>query len=49
MKEKLKELLQNDDELLIDTVREIDAWDGSFDWLEYQINDDEFFEVPPCE
>ena len=35
MKEKLKELLQNDDEILTDTVREINAWDGSLDWLDY--------------
>lgn len=45
MKEKLKELLQNDDEILTDTVREINAWDGSLDWLDYQINDEEFFET----
>lgn len=45
MKEKLKELLQNDDELLLDTVREINNWDGSLDWLDYQINDEEFFEI----
>lgn len=45
MKEKLKELLQNDDEILTDTVREINAWDGSLDWLDYQINDEEFFEI----
>lgn len=44
MKEKLKELLENNDEILVNTVYEINCWDNSLDWLDYQENNEEFFE-----
>lgn len=42
--EKLKEyVLENED--LLEIVREINNYDSSLDWLDYQYNDDEFFEI----
>lgn len=44
MEEKVKELLLNDDEMLIDVVREINSWDGSLRQLDY-LNMDEFDDI----
>lgn len=44
--EELKELLKNMDvEELMGVVQEINGYDGSLDWLDYQINDEDFFDV----
>lgn len=46
-KETLKDLLveELDTNTLIDMVRNINSWDGSFEDLDYWDNDDEFFET----
>ena len=45
MEKKLEELLENDDELLMNTVNEIVLSDGSLDWLEYHENNEDFFDT----
>lgn len=45
MKEKIKELLLNDMELLKDIVNELNTWNGCLDWLEVYENDEYFFET----
>lgn len=42
---KIREYLLNDEEELDYVVREINAWDGSLDWLEAYENDEEFFDM----
>lgn len=42
--EELKEyVLKNED--LLELVRDINSYDGSLDWLDYQENDEEFFDI----
>lgn len=43
MEELKKYVLENED--LLELVRDINSYDGSLDWLDYQENDEEFFEV----
>ena len=44
--EELKELLKNMDvEELMDVVRDINSYDGSLDWLNYETNDEDFFDI----
>ena len=45
MKEKIIEILLNDDELLKEVVRELNSYSGCLDWLDYYENDDEFFNI----
>ena len=45
LKEEIKEVLLNDDNMLISTVGELNSWNGSFDYLEYWENDEEFFKL----
>lgn len=45
LKEEIKEVLLNDDNMLISTVGELNSWNGSFDYLEYWENDEEFFNL----
>lgn len=45
MKEKLKEYLLENDETLKDVVSEINLYNGELDYLDYQTNDEEFFEI----
>lgn len=44
--EELKELFKNMDvEDLMEVVQDINHYDGSLDWLNYQVNDEDFFEI----
>lgn len=45
LKEEIKEVLLNDDNMLIGAVSELNSWNGSFDYLEYWENDEEFFNL----
>lgn len=45
MKEKLKDYLLENDETLKDIVSEINSYNGDLDYLDYQENDDDFFEI----
>ena len=44
-KEQIKDYLLNNMETLKDVTREIISYSGALDWLDYQPNDEEFFEV----
>lgn len=44
MNEKLKEYLQENEEVLMGIVNEINSYDGSLDWLDFYENDDDFIE-----
>lgn len=44
MNEKVKEYLQENEEVLMEIVNEINSYDGSLDWLEFYENDDDFIE-----
>lgn len=44
MNEKIKEYLQENEEVLMEIVNEINSYDGSLDWLEFYENDDDFIE-----
>lgn len=44
LRENIKEILESDSNILIDSVYELNSWDGSFDNLYYWNNDEEFFE-----
>lgn len=41
MNEKIKEYLQENEEVLMEIVNEINSYDGSLDWLEFYENDDD--------
>ena len=41
--EKIKELLMENDELLIQAVQNLNSWNGGFDDLSFYENDEEFF------
>ena len=43
MKEEVKKYLLENEEVLKDVVYSINGWDGYFDNLDYQENDEEFF------
>ena len=43
--ERIRKYLLNDVEELMCVVNEINAWDGSLDWLEAHENDEEFFDM----
>ena len=43
MEELKNYILENED--LLELVRDINSYDGSLDWLDYQENDEEFFDV----
>lgn len=45
MKENVKEYLLNNLEEVKELVGDINAWDGSFDYLAVYENDDEFFDL----
>ena len=44
-KEKIKNFLLENEEVLKDIVYEINSWNGSLDWLDYQENGKDFFET----
>ena len=44
MNEKIKEYLQENEEVLMGIVNEINSYDGSLNWLDFYVNDDDFFE-----
>lgn len=44
-KERLVKILLEDDDLLLDVVKELNTWDGCLDWLDFWNNDNDFFEV----
>lgn len=42
----VKEILENmETEQLFELVRDINRYDGSLDWLDYEENDEEFYEI----
>ena len=43
--ERLTKILLEDDDLLLEIVRELNSWNGCLDWLDFYNNDEEFFEV----
>lgn len=45
LEKKLREYLLNDVEGLRDVVNEINGWNGNLDWLRFEYNDEEFFEL----
>lgn len=45
LEKKLREYLLNDVEELRDVVNEINGWNGNLDWLRFEYNDEEFFEL----
>ena len=44
MNEKVKEYLQENEEVLVEIVNEINSFDGSLDWLDFYVNDEDFIE-----
>lgn len=44
-KEKVLDYLKENVEVLRDLVIECNSWNGSLDWLDYQENDEEFFNI----
>lgn len=45
LKEEIKEVLLGDKALLWRTVTEINCWNNGLDWLDYQENDENFFDT----
>lgn len=43
--EKIKELLMENDELLIQAVQNLNSWNGGFDDLRFYDNDEDFFRM----
>lgn len=43
LNEKIKEVLLNDEDILKNTVQELNSWNSCLDNLEYWENDEEFF------
>lgn len=43
--EKIKEYLLENIDTLKDVVMELNSWNGCLDWLDYQENNEEFFEI----
>lgn len=43
--EKIKEYLLNNIDTLKDVVMELNCWNGCLDWLDYQENNEDFFET----
>ena len=41
--EKIREYLLNNEETLVDVVKELNSWNGCLDYLEFWNNDEEFF------
>ena len=40
----IKEYLLNNEDVLIDMVHELNSWNGCLDWLDFWVNDEDFFE-----
>ncbi len=40
----IKEYLLNNEDVLIDMVHELNSWNGCLDWLDFCVNDEDFFE-----
>ena len=40
----IKEYLLNNEDVLIDMVHELNGWNGCLDWLDFWVNDEDFFE-----
>lgn len=45
LEKKLREYLLNNVEELRDVVNEINGWNGNLDWIRFEYNDEEFFEL----
>lgn len=43
--EKIKEVLKDNDNILMDTIQSINGWNGNFDHLRFDNNDEEFFDT----
>lgn len=43
--EKIKEVLKDNDDILMDTIQSINGWNGNFDHLRFDNNNEEFFDT----
>ena len=43
--EKIKEVLKDNDNILMDTIQSINGWNGNFDHLRFYNNDEDFFDT----